>query len=685
MRGFSRHQLRVTAGISGAAIVLLVLVLLLWLVPARIDQSRWRGWFEHQASAATGRAVTIGKISVHLLPTPGLDAERITIANPAWAAQPFLATIDHLSAQFRIASLWHRTLQVAHINADGVLLDIESDAAHAGNWQMTAQNNQTRQADANHLSALRSIDLQRVTLHFTRHIARHIANQTKRETKRHTTPQTASEKHDFGNWQLPAVHVAAQGPGRDITATAVLNHAQRTMTISASLDTIAAPTHALLSVASGDARVVIDARRLQSARVSADTFATQLDATRLDQLLAFFQIESRQIAPVQMRADVRADGNKIDFAQLAGSLGETRAGGSAQLDLDGVQPTLHAQLSIPRLDWVRMLADAGRPPLPPKPPGELFRTHLLPWRVLAAAHGMRADMDLHVAAWKTRSGIELSNANAQVHIEDGQLQANAMHAQMLGGTAAGTLHLVGADQSAQLKLQLHDVSLHDGLRAMGKATPLNGGSMQLNATVNARGESMKALAATLTGPVTITLGPTRIVTAAGARSEEMLTGLLPYFSAHDSTEIHLECGSAMLPFQAGRALGSPLIGVRSQASELLTQGDLDLRTQTLDVRGRARSRSGFSLGLSAVSGDIRFSGPLVHPRARLDSAGTPGAIARVGAAVVTGGLSLIGTALWDHAHPGVNPCEAVLAPHASTRSASRLPDRSPNRSPKAVP
>jgi hypothetical protein len=208
--------------------------------------------------------------------------------------------------------------------------------------------------------------------------------------------------------------------------------------------------------------------------------------------------------------------------------------------------------------------------------------------------------------------------------------------------------------------------------------------MQLNATVQARGESMKALAATLTGPVTITLGPTRIVTAAGAHSEEMLTGFLPYFSAHDSVEIHLECGSATLPFQAGRAAASPLVGVRSQASELLTQGDLDLRSQTLDLRGRVRPRSGLSLGVSAFGGDIRVSGPLLHPRAKLDPAGTPGAVARIAAAVATAGLSVIGTALWDHVNPGVNPCEAVLAHRASSRASSRSSSRSSTRAPKAV-
>ena len=643
MRSLSRLQLRSAIWVSA---LLIIVVALGWIIPSMFDQARLLSWFQEKASIASGRAVTIGKISLHLLPRPGFDAERVTIANPAWTSEPFLAKIDHLSAQFRVASLWHRTFQVASLKADGVALDLETDALHAGNWQFASQNAQPNQPNVGHFSAMTSMDADHVTVRYAR------------------------EKHDVGNWQLPQIHIDAQPLWRNVNASAVLSHAKRTLALRASVDTLEAPVHATLSVTTEKAHIALDAQRLQTARVPANTFAMQLDATRPDELLTFFDIDSLPIAPLRINADVQMRNRRIDLTQIASSFGAMRIGGTAQVDLDGPQPSLVAQLSIARLDWVKMLADAGRPPLPPKPPGELFRTHRLPWHALAASHRLRADIDLHIAALKTRSGVELTNASTQIKIEHGQLQANKMRAQMLGGNVTGTLLMVGADQTAHLKLQLHDVSLHDGLRAMGKTTPMTGGAMQLTAAVTAHGESMKALAASLTGPVTFRIGPTRIITAAGAHSEEMLTGLLPYFSSHDTGEIQLECGSAELPFKNGHASASPLIGVRSQASELLTRGELDLRAQTIDVRGRVRSRSGLSLGISAFSGDIRFSGPLVHPHAKLDPAGTPGAVARLGAAVATAGLSLIGTAIWDHVHPGENPCDAVFAHRGVTTTAA---------------
>lgn len=624
-------------------------ILLLWVVPRWLDQSRWLSWSEQRASAAIGQPVHIGKITFHLLPRPGFDAEQITIVNPAWASQPLLAKIDRLSVQFNVASLLQRRPQVTALQATGVQLDLEQDAARHANWQPTANADRIDSAAPGHFDALTSLDVQQMSVRY------------------------ATAQRDFGSWQIEQLHLDAQPLGRQLQISAAIIHQQQRMTIRGSADSLAALSLGQLSIETGVGSVVIDAHRLPLAKPGTGTFAVQVDARRLDQLLAFFQVASRPIAPLQVNADVHLDGKQFSLTQIAAKLGELRVGGSAQLSTDQTVPLVRAQLVVPRLDWVRTLADAGRPPVAPPPVGEVFRTHRLPWRLLAAVHGLRAEVDLKIGTLKTRSGIELTDASAQMLINDGQLRATSMQAHLLGGTASGTMQLIGSDQAAQLNVQLHDVSLQKGLQAMGKSAPVFGGPLQLRAAVHARGESIKALAASMTGPVTVTLGPTRIASPAGARGEELLTGLLPYFSARDVQEIRLECGSAQLPFQNGRASASPLVGMRSQASQLLTQGDIDLREQSLDLRGRVRSRSGFSLGLSALSGDIRISGPLTKLHAKLDPAGSPAAAARIGAAIVTGGLSLVGTALWDSAHPGADPCVAALAKStavATTRPAS---------------
>lgn len=642
---FSRFGLNRIVSLRTAWVIVAVLstLILMLIIPRWLDQSRLRSWCEQHASAALGRSVRIEKITFHLLPRPGFDADHVLIANPAWAKEPALAQIDRLSVQFKIMPLLHRRIEPSAIQMVGVQLDREQNEAHQNNWQLLQNSDRSGAVDPvsdahlpSFLDEITSIDVQHATVHY------------------------ATAVRDYGRWPIENLHLDAEPHGRSLKASATIVQQQKTLSLHGTLDALIAPLQAELAIETDNGSITVDARRPATASTSRRPFTIHAEAQNLERVLAFFQIDSRPISPLRLHADVYSDNGHFEFTQLAASLGNLQVSGPLRLDTTGPEPILDAQLAIPRLDWVHTLTAAGRPPVPPPPAGELFRTHRLPWRLLAAAQVGRATIDLHVGTLKTRSGIELTDANTHLRIEHGQLWATALHAKLLGGNANGTLHLIGAEQSAQLDLQIQDASLQKGLQAMGKATSLIGGPLQVKANIRAKGESMKALAASMTGPVMLALGPTRIQNAKGAQNEELITGLVPFFSAHDAQEIRLECASARLPFQNGRASASPLFGARSQASAVLTQGEVDLHTQRIDLHGRLRSRVGLSLSLAALSGDFRISGPLAHPQTKLNSAGSPGAVARIGAAILTGGLSLIGTAMWDTAHPGADPCAAAL-------------------------
>ena len=63
--------------------------------------------------------------------------------------------------------------------------------------------------------------------------------------------------------------------------------------------------------------------------------------------------------------------------------------------------------------------------------------------------------------------------------------------------------------------------------------------------------------------------------------------------------------------------------------------------------------------MSIVAGDVRISGKLSHPEFGMDPAGTPEVLARLGAAIATGGTSILGTTIWDAANTKGDPCAIV--------------------------
>lgn len=633
------------AVLAGIALLAIVAALAVWW---SADGNRWIAAIQERASLATGRTVKIGTLHVQLLPWPALDATDVSIANPAWASAPQLVVAQRVSGRFALWPLLHGELQPASLSAQGVQVHPETNPAGEHSWttppsQAHPGSNQLGALDLSHITAL---TLERITLDFrTPHAA---ANQT--------------------TWEVEYLRLASRPGWQQMELDALVRHNGHELSAKAHFDT---PQRGHITLKTGSAQMTMEGTLALRWPLRDADFTLQASATRPNDLLEFLGLSSRPLAPFSLTAHMKDSAGALHATGIDATLAKLHVTGAAQFNPTTRKPTIDAQLTMPRLDWVQTLADAGRPPLPPKLPGELFRTHRLAWRVLAALKDLQGTVDLHIGVLKTRPGVALTDASARLHFVDDLMLIAPMRAGMLGGSAHGTLQLLARDKSAHLNLTLQNVSLQQWIAALGKKAPLTGGPISLQADVRSSGANMKELGAAMTGPVSIRLGPTLITTESGARTEELLTGLMPIFSARKTGQIRLECATANLPFVAGRAVAGPLVGARSESSQLLTSGYLDLREQTLDLRGRVRARSGVSLGLSTVGGDVKITGLLTHPQARLDPAGTPAALARLGAAFATAGLSIVGTALWDGANPGADPCQAVFAPVSGSAQLGR--------------
>src|SRR5438105_4884741 len=98
--------------IGGALILLLVVVA---LVMPFISLNRFRGQMSSALSRAVGRDVSIGRMSLQLLPQPGFQLHDFNIAeDPSFGAEPMLHA-DSGTATLRLASLWRRRLEIASI------------------------------------------------------------------------------------------------------------------------------------------------------------------------------------------------------------------------------------------------------------------------------------------------------------------------------------------------------------------------------------------------------------------------------------------------------------------------------------------------------------------------------------------------------------------------------------------
>jgi hypothetical protein len=472
------------------------------------------------------------------------------------------------------------------------------------------------------------------------------------------------------DWQIAALNVQADSAWRNVRIDGELQRNGIALQAKASFADLSGAGRAG-AVSEGSVELLLGAARLAVSGMlpiggSLENHKIKLDfdARSAKELLGFFGFGDINLAPIKASVDLEDEQNAILAKNLFLQIGQLKISGDGTIHASGAKPHYQARLAIEHLDWAQMLRDIGRPPLPPKPADQLFRDTPLGWRAIAALQAIEGTSDLRIQRVKLRSGIELKNVKAGIDAGEKGFRIDKFSFSMLDGFASGNLMLEGHKRTAKLNLEMDKVSLGKWLAARGHRLALTDGPMKLKASLSAAGLSMRDLAESLAGAVRISVGPAKLHSKQVQQAEGWLVGLAPAFSANETDHVNLACISAYLPFEKGRAAAEPIIGIRSDASQLLGTGYLDLKRQTMDFRGRVRARSGVNLGVSNLAGgNLKIAGRIAAPGIGLDPESTPSALARIGAAIMTSGVSILATALWDAANPASDPCQITFSAH----------------------
>jgi AsmA protein len=96
-------------------LLVIVIVLLVLIVPPLVQVNRLKGRVVGAMEAALGRPVSVGSVSLRLLPSPGVDLHRLVISeDPAFGYEPMLRA-DAVTATFRLASIWRGQLELGRL------------------------------------------------------------------------------------------------------------------------------------------------------------------------------------------------------------------------------------------------------------------------------------------------------------------------------------------------------------------------------------------------------------------------------------------------------------------------------------------------------------------------------------------------------------------------------------------
>jgi len=148
--------------------------------------------------------------------------------------------------------------------------------------------------------------------------------------------------------------------------------------------------------------------------------------------------------------------------------------------------------------------------------------------------------------------------------------------------------------------------------------------------------------------------------------ERLADAVNPFRGVDASTE--LQCAVVRLPLHNGIASVDRSIAIETNKLAASASGTLDFRTETLDLSIKPQVRQGVSINLNEVAQLVRFHGPFSSPTVGVDAAATAATVAKIGAAMSTGGAGLAvlgGSLIAAPSGDAGAPCQVALG-HATT-------------------
>jgi hypothetical protein len=233
-----------------------------------------------------------------------------------------------------------------------------------------------------------------------------------------------------------------------------------------------------------------------------------------------------------------------------------------------------------------------------------------------------------------------------------------------GGTGKVSLEIVARDFEARIFMADPD----DAMRA------------DIDIKLDSSGVDARSLASNATGVVFLDTRGGRLANSQALQAVygDMLTEILnvinPFYEAEPYTD--LECVVVALKIDDGIVTGAPNSFIGTDKIRLSPSSIIDLKTEAIDVSIRMTPQQGLQLsGGEIFNSFVKVTGTLAAPRLAVDEAGV---LISGGAAVATGGLSILAKMAWDRLSRSPDPCVAT-AEQGKKLLADRFPDLGDNR------
>ena len=338
------------------------------------------------------------------------------------------------------------------------------------------------------------------------------------------------------------------------------------------------------------------------------------------------------------------------------------------------KPTLTVDVTSDRLAvqplFVRVEDDQPREPRE-SPDGRVIPDVAIPFDALEK---MDASLSIRIGELE-RGDLYLRQINFDGEIRDGALEIRDASFHARSGYLRGNARLEPGDGVGRARIGLIADDLAFGLAETNTDLRMTG---DININAAATGNDLRTLAGSLTGILLLDTNGGEIPNNRmmqllyGDALNEILATINPFMKSEPVTAFR--CIVIPLDIADGELEANPAAFVRTDKLNLTFRPEIDLKTERIDVSIRSTPRTVLSISAAElINPYIKVIGTMAKPSLAVDEQGV---LISGGAAVATGGLSLLAKAAWDRLSRSSKPCESARE-EAGKALSDRYPDIEP--------